>query len=187
MPKFHMVSLDEAQRLLARHRHTPPRVRETVAGYLEHPVWVVTVVPDGSLPSVIQRPEDVARHTVIDARSARPITQSLAWRGSAAWGALNLHEPLAAPEPSSDEALCAVIREDERILANLPHSIEYGSRWRLIRGFIQVTDVWRVTLDTSILPPMAVYSSRRSNYRTTALRNEGGTARWRYVLGSSFL
>jgi hypothetical protein len=63
-------------------------------------------------------------------------------------GALDLHEPLAAPELSSDEALAAAISEDERILANLPHSVEYGSRSRVA-----------VSARTRVAPPIA-YADR---------------------------
>jgi hypothetical protein len=125
--------------------------------YLEHPVWAVTSGPDSSMsPAGNSRSaQRYSRHTLVDGRRGRPITQFLLLHEPGSLRALDLHEPLDTPEMSLDEAITAAISGEERVLTDLPRTAEYGARWRLIPGFIQVTDVWRVTFDTSSLPPMS--------------------------------
>jgi hypothetical protein len=125
--------------------------------YLEHPVWVVTSGPDSSLAraSDTRSAQRYSRHTLVDAYHGRPITQFLLLDEPGRVGALDLHEPLDAPDMSLEEAVDAAIAGEERVLTDLPRTAEYGARWRLIPGFVQVTDVWRVTFDTSSLPPIS--------------------------------
>ena len=125
--------------------------------YYEHPVWVVTTVEDagGESSGAATRAERYSRHTLVDARSGKRITQFLLVNDPGEPQVLDLHEPLSAPEMTLEEAVAAAIVGDERLLTGLPRTAEYGSRWRLIPGFVQVTDVWRVTFDTSSLPPVS--------------------------------
>jgi hypothetical protein len=125
--------------------------------YLEHPVWAITSGPDSSPARAgdSRSAQRYSRHTLVDARRGRPVTQFLLLHEPGSLGALDLHEPLDTPDMSLEEAVAAAIAGEERILTNLPRTAEYGARWRLIPGFVQVTDVWRVTFDTSSLPPMS--------------------------------
>jgi hypothetical protein len=125
--------------------------------YYEHPVWVITSGPDAVEESSGDSPkaERYSRHTLVDARGGKPITQFLLMNEPGELRVLDLHEPLNAPEMTLDEAVATALAGEERVLTDLPRTAEYGSRWRLIPGFVQVTDVWRVTFDTSSLPPIA--------------------------------
>jgi hypothetical protein len=125
--------------------------------YYEHPVWVVTTVADAGEKSsgASPRAERYSRHTLVDARSGKRITQFLQMNDPGELHMLDLHEPLSAPEMTLEEAVAAAIAGEERLLTGLPSTSEYGSRWRLIPGFVQITDVWRVTFDTSSLPPVS--------------------------------
>lgn len=124
--------------------------------YLEHPVWAVTSGPDSSLAQAgdSRNAQRYSRHTLVDARRGRPMTQFLLLDEPGSLEALDLHEPLDIPDMSLEEAVTAAIAGEERVLTDLPRTAEYGARWRLIPSFIPVTDVWRVTFDTSSLPPM---------------------------------
>jgi hypothetical protein len=129
--------------------------------YYEHPVWVITTVADAGEETSgaslrakrAGRAERYSRHTLVDAHSGRRITQFLLVNDPGDLQVLDLHQPLSAPEMTLEEAVTAAISGEERLLTGLPRTAEYGSRWRLIPGFVQVTDVWRVTFDTSSLPP----------------------------------
>jgi hypothetical protein len=141
-----------------RYRQEAGERRTTL--YYEHPVWVITTVahagdesPDALLRA--KRAERYSRHTLVDARSGNRITQFLLVNDPGELQVLDLHQPLSAPEMTLEEAVAAAIAGEERLLTGLPRTAEYGSRWRLIPGFVQVTDVWRVTFDTSSLPPLS--------------------------------
>ena len=92
---------------------------------------------------------------VVDARTGSPITQFLFRNAPGEPALLDLHAPLTTAELTPDDAVKAAMTGEERVLTGLPRTVEYGSRWRLIPGFVQVTDVWRVTFDTSGLPPIS--------------------------------
>jgi hypothetical protein len=130
---------------------------QRVTLYSEHPVWAVSIVPPESADTdgQTQVAERYSRHTLVDARTGRLMTQFLLRSGPGEPAGLDLHAPLTTAELTHDEAIHAAIVGEERMLTGLPTSVEYGSRWRLIPGFVQVTDVWRVTFDTSSLPPLS--------------------------------
>jgi hypothetical protein len=138
-----------------RYRQAEGGARVTL--YSEHPVWDVTIIPRQSTNTAdeAQAAERYGRHILVDSRTGQLITQFLgrSERGEAAH--LDLHPPLTGAELTCDEAVTAAIAGEERILTGLPRTAEYGSRWRLIPGFVQVTDVWRITFDTSSLPPLS--------------------------------
>jgi hypothetical protein len=123
--------------------------------YTDHPVWVVTILPKDAtnLNDEVPQAARHSRHTVVDARTGGLITQFLLRSGPGVAALLDLHAPLTTAELTSEEAVAAALAGEEQVLTGLPRSVEYGSRWRLIPGFMQVTDVWRVTFDTSSLPP----------------------------------
>lgn len=125
--------------------------------YSEHPVWVLTIVRTESptITEPAQAAERYSRHTLVDARSGQLITQFLGRHVPGAPALLDIYPPLASAELTHDEAVAAAISGEERVLSGLPKTAEYGSRWRLIPGFTQVTDVWRVSFDTSDLPPLS--------------------------------
>ncbi len=138
-------------------RYRQEKGERRVTLYLEHPVWVVTIVLKETAHPADQVPaaEWYSRHTLVDARTGRLITQFL-WRNEPGeLAVLDLQAPLAASELTRDQAVKAALAGEERVLTGLPRTAEYGSRWRLIPGFVQVTDVWRVTFDTLSLPPIA--------------------------------
>lgn len=138
-----------------RYRQEESGGRSTL--YYEHRVWLVTLAlhaePEPS--SEPSKAEQYSRHTLVDARSGRRITQFLRRNESGELHVLDLHAPLSAPEMTLHEAVAAALAGEERVLTGLPRTAEFGSRWRLIPGFVQVTDVWRVTFDTSSLPPLS--------------------------------
>jgi hypothetical protein len=125
--------------------------------YSEHPVWVITIVPAADIDATGKKSEAerFSRHTLVDARTSQLITQFLRRNDPVESALLDLHPPLTTPELTLDEAVAAAISGEERVLNELPRTAEYGSRWRLIPGFVQVTDIWRVSFDTSDLPPLS--------------------------------
>lgn len=137
-----------------RYRQEQGERRTTL--YAEHPVWVISIVTKATPRDSDQAPsaEWFSRHTLVDARTGQRITQFLRLNEPRELAPLDLHAPLTSPELTRDQAEAAAIVGEERVLTGLPRSAEYGSRWRLIPEFAQVTDVWRVTFDTSSLPPI---------------------------------
>jgi hypothetical protein len=138
-------------------RYRPMAGGQRITLYSEHPVWVVSIVPTVSADTSgqTQMAESYSRHTLVDARTGRLMTQFLLRSGPGEPALLDLHAPLTTAELTPEEAVSAAIAGEERVLTSLPRTVEYGSRWRLIPGFVQVTDVWRVTFDTSSLPPLS--------------------------------
>lgn len=142
-----------------RYRRTEGGRRMTL--YDQHPVWVVTTEVAAAEPITDSLSADqCSRHTVLDAHSGRPIAQFLWLHVPRALHVLDLCEPLDEPELTLDEAVAAALSGEERVLADLPRTAEYGSRWRLIPGFVQVTDVWRITFDSSGVPSVASTARR---------------------------
>lgn len=138
-----------------RYRQVGGGARVTL--YSELPVWAVTIAPTESPDTAdqAQPAERYSRHTLVDARTGQLITQFLRRSESGEAALLDLHPPLTCAELTPDEAATAAIAGEERVLTGLPRTAEYGSRWRLIPGFVQVTDVWRVTFDTSSLSSLS--------------------------------
>ncbi|HEX6510405.1 MAG TPA: hypothetical protein VF221_22480 [Chloroflexota bacterium] len=122
--------------------------------YEEHPVWVVSFEQaeephtGGDRP----KPRQYSRHVVLDGFTGKRLTAFMALPEPGAVNLLDLHEPLDAPDMTRDEALKQSMDGERDQLVSLPATTEYGSRWRLVPAFVQVTDVWRVTFDTSDLP-----------------------------------
>jgi hypothetical protein len=155
LPGGDLVAVSGSYTEKGRYRQQESGSRVTL--YYEFPVWVVTSGPGMGREASCHElsAEHYSRHTLVDARSGKCITQFLLMNESTALGVLDLHEPLSAPEMTMEKAVAAAIAAEERVLTGLPRTAEYGSRWRLIPGFVQVTDVWRVTFDTSSLPPLS--------------------------------
>lgn len=118
--------------------------------YAEQPVWAITFPPaarDGR--------ETPGGHTLIDALSGQILTQFLQGVHAVELQPLDLYTPLGPAVLSREAAVAAAVAGEERVLTGLPREVEYGARRRPIPGFVQVGDVWRVTFDTSGLPPRA--------------------------------
>jgi hypothetical protein len=153
----------ESGRYTEKGRYRAEKGGRRVTLYSEHPVWAVSVAVGAGEQSAdpvprakqARRAERYSRHTLVDARSGKRITQFLLVDNPGELQVLDLHAPLSAPEMSLEQAVAAAIAGEERLLTDLPRTAEYGARWRLIPGFVQVTDVWRVTFDTSSLPPVS--------------------------------